>query len=60
MPKVCGEYDDSALAEKYDRLIAIKKTMSAKLLKARETRKLSVIRSTRKSKSARRAICTRS
>ena len=35
MPKVCDEYDDSALAEKYDRLIAIKNDVSKALESAR-------------------------
>ena len=35
MPKVCNEYDDSALAEKYDRLIAIKNDVSKALENAR-------------------------
>ena len=35
MPKVCEEYDDAALAEKYDKLIAIKNDVSKALESAR-------------------------
>lgn len=35
MPKVCEEYDDAALAEKYDKLIAVKNDVSKALESAR-------------------------